>query len=265
MKKMLPCCFALCALLLAALPGAAQDGMVWVEGGTFLMGSTDGDDDEEPVHSVTVGGFYMGKYEVTQGEWAAVMGSGPGERKGDALPVTGVSWFDAVEYCNQRSVMEGLAPAYVRGEAAITCDFDAPGYRLPTEAEWEYAARGGNRDPAGYEYSGSGNPGDVAWYGDNSGGGPHQAGTKQPNGLGLYDMSGNVYEWCQDWYGEYPGDPQTDPHGPSAGAGRVLRGGSWYGSARVVRLAYRGSTTPSGRDNNIGFRLVRLKTRETGF
>jgi formylglycine-generating enzyme required for sulfatase activity len=249
--------FALCAAAAFGQNAPAPAGMVWVEGGTFLMGSTGGDDDEGPVHAVTVRGFYMGEYQVTQGEWRDVMGSSPSRFKGDPLPVEQVSWFEAVEYCNKRSVREGLVPAYGGSGENITCDFDAPGYRLPTEAEWEYAARGGNKDPAGYEYAGSGSPGDVAWYTGNSGRQTHQVGTKQPNGLGLYDMSGNVYEWCWDRYGNYSGDLQTDPRGPSTGDDRVMRGGSWNGSARGVRLAYRNRDAPSYRNRGIGFRVAR--------
>jgi formylglycine-generating enzyme required for sulfatase activity len=235
----------------------AAGGMVWVEGGTFQMGSSNGEDREKPVHNVTVQGFYMGKYEVTQREWQEIMGSNPSNRKGDALPVERVSWLDAVEYCNRRSRREGLAPAYRGSGENISCDFSAAGYRLPTEAEWEYAAKGGNKDPMAYEYAGSNSPGGVAWYTDNSGGSTHQVGTKQPNSLGLYDMSGNVWEWCWDRYGNYSGSAQTDPQGPSTGLYPVVRGGSWYSSARYVRSAYRGNNTPSYRDGNIGFRVVR--------
>jgi formylglycine-generating enzyme required for sulfatase activity len=238
-------------------PAQAPAGMVRVEGGSFQMGSTNGDNDEKPVHSVTVRGFYMGEFEVTQREWQEIMGSNPSKWKGDALPVEQVSWLDAVEYCNRRSQREGLAPAYRGSGENITCDFTASGYRLPTEAEWEYAAKGGNKDPMMYEYSGSNSPGGVAWYTDNSGASTHQVGTKQPNSLGLYDMSGNVWEWCWDRYGNYPGGAQTDPRGPSAGAVRVIRGGSWVNDAQYVRSASRSGGSLSARASNVGFRLVR--------
>jgi formylglycine-generating enzyme required for sulfatase activity len=237
--------------------GQAPAGMVWVEGGTFLMGSSNGEDREKPAHSVTVQGFYMGEYVVTQREWQEIMGSNPSKWKGDALPVEQVSWFDAVEYCNRRSQREGLAPAYRGSGENITCDFSATGYRLPTEAEWEYAAKGGNKDPMVYEYSGSNSPGGVAWYTDNSGGSTHQVGTKQANSLGLYDMSGTVWDWCWDRYGNYSGSAQTDPRGSSTGANRVMRGGSWLNGARFVRSAYRYDSGPSSRYYDIGFRLVR--------
>jgi formylglycine-generating enzyme required for sulfatase activity len=237
--------------------GPAPAGMVWVEGGTFRMGSTNGEDNERPVHSVTVQGFYMGKFEVTQREWQDIMGGNPSRWKGDALPVAMVSWYDAVEYCNRRSVKEGLVPAYRGGGETITCDFNASGYRLPTEAEWEYAAKGGGKDLLVYEYPGSNSPENVAWYKDNSGGSTHQVGTKQPNSLGLYDIGGNVYEWCWDRYGNYSESAQTDPRGPSAGDRRMMRGGAGSTSARTVRSAYRLLSPPSDRYNDVGFRLVR--------
>jgi formylglycine-generating enzyme required for sulfatase activity len=231
--------------------------MAQVEGGTFQMGSTNGYDDQKPVHTVTVKSFYMGKYEVTQKEWTAVMGNNPSNFKGDNLPVETVSWNEAVEYCNKLSLKEGLVPAYRGSENNITCDFSATGYRLPTEAEWEYAAKGGNKDYISYEYSGGNSIDSVAWHGGNSGNRTHPVGTKQANSLGLYDMSGNVWEWCWDWYGSYSGGSQADPRGASSGAGRVGRGGGWYDGAAYVRSADRSSTAPSYRDSDFGFRLVR--------
>jgi formylglycine-generating enzyme required for sulfatase activity len=232
--------------------------MVWVEGGTFQMGSTNGAAGEKPVHSVTVKGFYMGKYEVTQKEWAEVMGSNPSYFKGDTLPVENVSWLDAVEYCNRLSRKEGLAPVYRGSGDNIACDFNATGYRLPTEAEWEYAAKGGNKDYITYEYAGGNSVDGVAWYSGNSGRRTHPVGTKQPNSLGLYDMSGNVYEWCWDRYSSsYSIGAQTNPTGASSGTDRVARGGSWYYVAAIMRSAYRGIGTPSRRSNYLGFRLVR--------
>jgi formylglycine-generating enzyme required for sulfatase activity len=235
--------------------------MVLVEGGTFQMGSTGGDSDERPVHTVTVGSFYRGRTEVTQKEWMEVMGNNPSNFRGDNLPVEMVSWNDAIEYCNRLSLKEGLTPAYRGSGNNITCDFNASGYRLPTEAEWEYAAKGGNKDYISYEYSGSNSVDVVAWYNGNSGNTTHPVGTKRPNSLGLYDMNGNVWEWCWDWYGGYSGGSQTDPAGPSgptsSGTYRVLRGGSWGSAAAYVRSAFRNYDTPSSRSNYIGFRLVR--------
>jgi formylglycine-generating enzyme required for sulfatase activity len=232
--------------------------MVRVEGGTFQMGTASGgESDERPVHTVTVKSFYMGKYEVTQREWQAIMGNNPSRFKGDNFPVESVSWFDAIEYCNKLSIKEGLTPTYRGSGDNITCDWNANGYRLPTEAEWEYAAKGGIKDYLVYEYSGGNNVGTVAWYGDNSGNGTHPVGTKAANSLGIYDMSGNVWEWCWDRYGNYTSGSQNDPRGPSSGADRVLRGGSWGNSAADVRSACRSVNTPSRRSNYFGFRLVR--------
>ena len=231
---------------------------VRIEGGTFQMGNASGgNDDERPVHTVTVKSFSMGKYEVTQKEYQEVMGTNPSNFKGDSRPVENVSWFDAVEYCNKRSVKEGLTPAYRGSGNSISCDWNANGYRLPTEAEWEYAAKGGNRDPMVYTYSGSNSAGAVAWYKDNSGSSTQPVGGKAPNSLGLYDMSGNVWEWCWDWYGAYPSGAQTDPKGASSGSLRVLRGGFWVNSAEDVRAAGRGYNNPNDRGSDGGFRLAR--------
>jgi len=180
--------------------GEVEFEMVYVEGGTFTMGGTseqgsDAFDDEKPTHRVTLSAFHIGKYEVTQGLWREVMGSNPSLNKaGDDYPVERVSWEDCQEFVRKLNARTGLK------------------FRLPTEAEWEYAARGG-RKSRGYKYSGSNSLGDVAWYEANSGGGTHPVGRKSPNELGLYDMSGNVWEWCQDWYGDYGSSSQTDPAG----------------------------------------------------
>ena len=187
--------------------------MVYVKGGTFTMGAiseqgADAYDDEKPAHSVTLSDFYIGKYEVTQAQWRAVMGSNPSSFKGDNLPVENVSWNDIQKFIQKLNAQTGKE------------------FRLPTEAEWEYAARGGSKS-RGYKYSGSNNIGDVAWYSGNSGSKTHPVGQKQPNELGIYDMSGNVWEWCSDWYGSYSSSSQTNPKGPNSGDYRVLRGGDW--------------------------------------
>ena len=216
--------------------------MVFVEGGTFTMGATaeqesDAYDFESPTHSVTLSSYYIGKYEVTQAQWRAVMGSNPSCFTGDNLPVEQVSWNDIQEFITKLNQQTGKT------------------FRLPTEAEWEYAARGGNKSK-GYKYSGSNTIGDVAWYGNNSSNTTHPVGQKAPNELGIYDMSGNVWEWCQDWYGSYSADSQTNPTGPSRGSTRVLRGGSWGSNARNCRVSIRNILNPDyGYDNN-GFRLV---------
>jgi len=238
--------------------------MIFVGGGTFRMGSNNGDDDEKPVHSVTLSDFFIGKYEVTQGLWKSVTGNNPSRFTGDDnLPVENLSWYDAVEFCNKLSEKEGLQKVYSGSGDNITMNMNANGYRLPTEAEWEYAARGGSLSK-GYEYSGSNNTDDVAWYWDNSGRKSgrktHPVGQKQPNELGIYDMSGNVLEWCWDWYGSYGSDSQTNPTGPSSGSFRVGRGGSWRSNAGRLRPANRFyDLFPDDRDNNLGFRLLRTK------
>ena len=209
-----------------------------VEGGTFQMGSDDSeaDSDEKPVHSVTVSTLYMGETEVTQALWKAVMGSNPSSWKGDNLPVEHVSWNDCQEFIRKLNSLTGR------------------NFRLPTEAEWEYAARGGSRS-GGTKYAGSSSIGSVAWYTDNSGSKTHAVKGKSPNELGLYDMSGNVWEWCSDWYGNYGSGSQTNPKGPSSGSRRVLRGGSWIINASYCRVSYRINAVPGIRNYDSGFRL----------
>ena len=215
--------------------------MVYVEGGTFTMGATSEqkkpDDDEKPTHRVSLSSFYIGKYEVTQALWKAVMGSNPSHWKGDNLPVENVSWNDCQTFLRKLNAMTGQ------------------NFRLPTEAEWEFSARGGNWS-RGYQYSGSNVLSDVAWYYDNSGSKTHNVGTKAPNELGIYDMSGNVWEWCQDWKGSYIGSAQTNPKGPSSGSYRVDRGGSWFNFAWSCRVACRYCHTPDYRYFDLGFRLA---------
>lgn len=217
--------------------------MVKVEGGTFLMGATyeQGSDyynNERPVHEVTLSDYYIGETEVTQALWKAVMGSNPSNFKGnDLLPVENVSWDKCQEFIEKLNTLTGRQ------------------FRLPTEAQWEYAARGGNR-AEDHKYSGSDNLDEVGWYTKNSDGRTHKVATKAPNELGLYDMSGNVYEWCQDWYGQYGGYAQKNPTGPSSGSYRVNRGGSWNDGAGNCRVSYRYFDTPSISDCNQGLRLA---------
>ena len=236
-----------------------ENDLVFVEGGTFTMGSPADEpgrhDDEGPQHEVTVSSFYMSKYEVTQAQYWAVMRSNPSFFIGYNKPVEQVSWYDAVNFCNELSEDEGLEKVYTINSTDVTADWTKNGYRLPTEAEWEYAARGG-KNSKGYVYSGSDTAGDVAWYSDNEGDTTHEVGTKAANELGLYDMSGNVDEWCWDWYGSYGSDAQTDPVGPFTGPSRVLRGGSWYYYAGHVRVAGRFSSSPGNSNYYFGFRLV---------
>jgi formylglycine-generating enzyme required for sulfatase activity len=217
--------------------------MVRVEGGTFTMGCISeqgGDcyDSEKPTHQVTVSGFQMGKYEVTQAQWRVVMGNNPSHFSGcDDCPVENVSWNDVQAYISKLNQQTGKK------------------YRLPTEAEWEFAARGGNKSK-GYKYAGGNDIGSVAWYSSNSSSKTHAVGEKQANELGIYDMSGNVWEWCEDWYGDYSSSPQTNPKGPQNGSDRVLRGGSWISDAKGCRVSDRASSRPDYRGNGLGFRLV---------
>ncbi|MDR2193311.1 MAG: formylglycine-generating enzyme family protein [Treponema sp.] len=260
------------AALLPAVSVGAQSapyaGMARVPAGTFMMGSDSGLDNEKPVHQVTISkAFSIGKYEVTQKEWRDVMGTTVRQQRdkedwglageGDDYPMYYVSWLEAVEYCNRRSVKEGLEPAYSGSGDAIRCNFNASGYRLPTEAEWEWAAKGGGKDPLEYDYAGSNDAGNVAWYGDNSEYSTHPVGTKLANSLGIHDMSGNVLEWCWDWYDSYGSAAVTDPMGAASGSYRVVRGGSWYYDAPYVRSASRGSSSPTDRYLFLGFRVVR--------
>jgi len=257
----------------ATATGKSGVEMVFMKGGRFQMGSTDGDSDEKPVHTVIVKDFYMSKYEVTQKLYQEVMGTNPSHWKGDNLPVERVTWYEAVEFCNALSRKEGLTPVYTINKSrkdpnnkssyddikwTVTWNQNANGYRLPTEAEWEYAAGGGasNRTKyAGNNYESS--LGNYAWYTSNSGSKTHPVGEKQPNSLGLYDMSGNVWEWCWDWYGDYSSSTQTNPAGPSSGSDRVLRGGSWSNDATYCRVAYRGDGYPSDGNYGYGFRILR--------
>ena len=216
--------------------------MVRVEAGTFKMGATAEMKNpwvlEKPTHKVTLtNDYYIGKYEVTQALWQAVMGSNPSYFKGDNLPVEQVSWNDCQEFLSKLNRITGKT------------------FRLPTEAEWEYAARGGKKS-RGCQYSGSNNLSDVAWYWDNSGSKTHAVGSKQSNELGIYDMSGNVWEWCQDWHGRYSKSSQTNPTGATSGSGRVSRGGCWIGDAGLCRSSYRSDDAPDDRNSDLGFRLV---------
>lgn len=216
--------------------------------------------DERPTHQVKVSSFYIGKYEVTQRQYEAVMGTNPSNHKGKNLPVVDVSWYDAVRFCNQLSEHGGLEPSYSFNGTNVTCDFSKNGYRLPTEAEWEYAVRGGNQSQR-YKYSGSDHPDNVAWYDDNSGEHTHEVGTKQPNELGLYDMSGNVAEWCWDWYAKdyYSHSASNNPMGPDKGSYRVIRGGSWSNGAKYLRASNRVYADPSYSFIGLGFRLLRAR------
>ncbi len=240
-------------------PGNSLREEIFVQGGVFRMGSESGDSDEKPVHSVTVSSFWMMKNEVTQRDYSALTGTNPSRFKGDDLPVERVSWFDAVAYANRLSERDGLKPAYRISGTSVEWDRSADGWRLPTEAEWEYAARGGNQS-RGHMYAGGNDLGNVGWFTDNTGGkfgNTFPAGKKAANELGLYDLSGNVWEWCWDWYGSYSGDAQNNPSGAVSERSRVIRGGSWNSGASNARSANRDHLTPDDRTIFQGFRLVR--------
>ena len=212
--------------------------MIAVKGGTFQMGSDDGYEWEKPVHRVTLSDYYIGETEVTQELWSAVMGSNPSRFSGNMqCPVEMVSWNDCQTFISKLNELTGAT------------------FRLPTEAQWEFAARGGNNSQ-GYIYSGSNTIDDVAWYTSNSSSTTHPVKTKAPNELGIYDMSGNVLEWCSDWYGSYSSAAQTDPTGSSTGSNRVRRGGSWFDFATDCRVASRSIYTPSLSSSLLGLRLA---------
>ena len=249
-------------------PSTQPVGFITVTGGTFNNGTSD----------VTLSSFYMDKYEITQAEYQAVMGVNPasGYGVGSNYPVYYVSWFNAIEYSNRRSLQEGLTPCYSystygtnpdnwpagwnssnTNHTNVNCNWTANGYRLPTEMEWMFAAKGGNQSQ-GYTYSGSNTIGDVAWYSSNSGNTTHTVGTKAANEQGIFDMSGNVWEWNWDIYGSYPSGSQNNPTGANSGSSRVLRGGSWFNNAITCTVSYRSNPYATGSSGNIGFRCVRV-------
>ena len=252
-----------------------DDGLVLVTGGTFAMGSPEDEpwrSDDEALHDVTVGDFHLAPKEVSQREYAQLMGSGDGNAE---IPVANVSWYDAVSYCNALSEKEGLAPVYSIDGEDVTWDLSANGYRLPTEAEWEYACRAGTVGPFNLDHSLSAD--EANYYGhypyEIEGnyfnqevldvqpgvyrGEPVASGSFEPNAWGLYDMHGNVAEWVWDWYGSYDADDALDPTGPQTGALRVNRGGGWNDFAKNLRSAYRASLTPTSSSPSVGFRVAR--------
>ncbi len=269
---------AVIILSTAACTNQGFEDSVFVEGGEFM--------NKKSLFygtGITVSDFYIGKYEVTQGEWVEVMGTNPSQFKGEELPVDSVSWYDSIEYCNKRSELEGLEPYYNIDKESrdpentnekddvkwmVTVNEDANGYRLPSEVEWEYAASGGQKS-RDYKYSGSGDADEVAWYWKNSGdrylsgqwhwqkvdannNSSKQVGIKKKNELGIYDMSGNVREWCWEWYTDMEGDGSQYYY-------RVWRGGGWMGAVICCEVSYRGSFNANGVGPDQGLRVVRSK------
>lgn len=258
-------------MILSAVQVKAADELVLIQGGSFEMGSPVSEnrrEKDEVRHSVAISPFYMGTHEVTQKAYRELMGSNPSQFRGENLPVENVSWHDAILYCNKRSIAENLTPAY-----AITCSGDtmmvtwdrkANGYRLPTEAEWEYACRAGTVTPF---FTGENVTVDQAnYYGtypyDGYPSGHYRnrtipTGSLVPNAWGLYDMHGNVWEWCWDWYGAYDTAAAENPAGPDSGTYRVNRGGGWNDFGRHLRSAYRAAYPPENKTFNLGFRIAR--------
>jgi formylglycine-generating enzyme len=260
----------------------ARQAMAYIPGGTFTMGNTAATPGGTPPHTATVSVFSLSTTELTQGEYLKFCQEtgehypdwmmpgkaydadnvrakfynrlvGPGR---DSFPILGVSWYDAIAYCNWKSKKDGLTPVYKIGGKNVDCDWSANGYRLPTETEWEYAAKAGGAERA-LPYAGSAKIEEAGWFYDNCDGGTHPVGEKKPNGFGLFDMSGNAFEWCWDWYGPVPGDASVDYRGPAAGEQRVIKGGSFLGSFWTVLMAGRSMDYPGSTEYNVGFRLAR--------
>jgi formylglycine-generating enzyme required for sulfatase activity len=262
-------------VLLAAGSAMAQnrfpDDFVLITGGTFTMGSPASEPErgtDETQHRVTAGDFYIAKSSVTQREYSQLMGSNPSEFSGDNLPVENVSWFDAVRFCNARSTREGLTPAYAINGETVTWNRSANSYRLPTEAEWEYACRAGTTTPFNIGNNitdREANCYNNYGYNNNSSGrvtGGCRGRTTpinsyRANSWGLFDMHGNVADWCWDWYGEYGASAQANPAGPATGTLKVNRGGGWNDFPKHIRSAYRAAMPPGNDSFNLGFRLVR--------
>ncbi|MBQ3654734.1 MAG: SUMF1/EgtB/PvdO family nonheme iron enzyme [Synergistaceae bacterium] len=268
----------LLVLMISASAALGADELVLVKGGKFLMGSPESENwrsSDEAQHEVTLSDFWISRYEVTQKEYSALMGGNPSTFRGDSRPVENVTWLEAVKFCNAKSESEGLTPVYRIDGAKVTWDLSADGYRLPTEAEWEYSCRAGTSTPFNLEHSIGAE--EANFYGhypyeiEENYFSQHKLSTKPgiyrsetvnvgsfpPNKLGLYDMHGNVGEWCWDIYGDYPSGLSTNPTGPESGTRRVNRGGGWNDFAKNMRSAYRAAAPQERRLYNVGFRVAR--------
>jgi formylglycine-generating enzyme required for sulfatase activity len=271
MKMLFLCSFTFLAAVSAIAQNRPGNDFILIQGGTFTMGSPAGEPErgtDETQHRVTVGDFYIAKSEVTQREWTALMGNNPSEFKGDNLPVEQVTWFDAVRFCNNRSAREGLVPSYIISGETVTWNRNANGYRLPTEAEWEYACRAGTTTP--FNIGNNITDREANFYNhygyNNNSSGRVTGGSRgrtipinsyAANSWGLFDMHGNVADWCWDWYGEYGTAVQNNPQGAASGTLRVNRGGGWNDFPKHIRSAYRAATPPGNSSFNLGFRLAR--------
>jgi formylglycine-generating enzyme required for sulfatase activity len=263
MKKLPFLLFLFTAVIALPLESGLHPRMIAVAGGSFTMGSTESIyRQDEKIHQVNVRSFFLSETEVTQDLYQAVMGTNPSYFKGGDNPVEMVTWYDAVKFCNALSEMNGLTPAYFIDGDNVVWNRDAKGYRLPTEAEWEYAARGGQNGYLGELsqsfYAGGENAADLAWYVANSGRRSQPVRGKLPNQLGFYDMSGNVWEWCWDWFDVYPDGFTANPQGPDSGRlkYKVFRGGSWINRLGEIRITYRRGDPPANKAHSVGIRLA---------
>ncbi|HQC09090.1 MAG TPA: bifunctional serine/threonine-protein kinase/formylglycine-generating enzyme family protein [Candidatus Cloacimonas acidaminovorans] len=232
--------------------------MVLVPADTLVMGniSPEAEDDEFPLLTIGIPAFYISKKEISQAEWMMVFPNNPAHSKDPELPVENVNFYDIIDFCNQKSILDGFEPCYDYYDDEVVCNFSANGYRLPTEAEWEFAAKGGKRNDF-FVYSGSDKADEVGWYNENSDAQSHPSGQKKPNQLGIYDLSGNIFEWVWNWYVPYSSRNYDPYKGPDKGIDKVIRGGSWYHNASEMRVTNRNFAKPYTKNAYLGFRVVR--------